>query len=218
MEDFNQEHMDNGYSDASSKMQNRKSYDSSSGTIAVMKDNPLPDNPLAFGLNSTGFSLGAAIEKARVRAALSVEALEVQKNAIVQGMRQQVDLALHSRQLSNNAVKMETYERALVNKTDLVQRLEKRLDEIVNALKSSEISAIMAAEEDAQQRRLEVTEKLQKGAFGEKAAASLMALIEEQVEYKARSALLRCREFLGQTEQEMLQSVREFKVDMRGTV
>jgi len=218
MENFNQERVNTGYSNASSTKQDRKSYDSSSDTIAVMKDNPLPDNPLEVGLNSNGFTLGTALAKARTRAALSAEALDVYKSALVQRMRQQADLALHGHQLATNAAKMETYERALVNKTDLVQRLEKRLDEIINALKSSEISAVMAAEEDAQLRRLEVVEKVNQGVFGEKAAGNLTALIEEQLEYKVRCAMLRCSEFLGQTEQEMMQSVREFKVDMSGVI
>jgi len=82
-------------------------------------------------------------------------------------------------------------------------------------MKDGELYAVVAAEEEAQRRRLEILQKVEAGTFDTAAAERLIALIDEHRLYKAHAALDRGAEFLGELKRQMNATIRALELDSK---
>lgn len=176
---------------------------------------PLPDNPLVSSLNTTAFSIGGVLNRARTRAELSCEALGLYKHLAITAMRQQVDVLLQGGELIASAKKRQQFEAFLAANAELVDRLWDRLEETVNAMKDGELRAVIAAEEEAQLRRAGIAKKVESQAIDAAAGERLAELIDEHRIYKAAAALDRCAEFLDELKRQMTMTIRALESDTR---
>lgn len=182
-------------------------------TLAI--DDPLPDNPIGSGLSVSGLSLSGVVNRARTRAELSREALAIYRHAATECMRQQAEVILQARELKASNLKRSQFEAFLGANAELVDRLWNRLEDAVNNMKDAELLAIIKAEEQAMSRKQEIEEKVGAGVIDSEAGARLLAVIDEHRLFKARAALDRCGEFLGELRGQMMMTIRSLEVDTK---
>lgn len=181
--------------------------------IRTAISDPLPTDALRTGLNGASFSIRGAMQRARTRAELSREAYALYKTAVVESMRQQIDVLIQGRELTASAQKRAQFEAFLATNTELVDRLWARLETAVNSMKDSELEAILSAEEEAQRRKAEIERRVADGHLDEAAAERVLGVVDEHRLFKASAAFERCTEFLEELKSQFLMTIRTMEVD-----
>lgn len=179
--------------------------------VKPMVADPLPANPLATSLR--GGAITGVIARARTRAELSREALQIYKTAAIETMRAQADVLIQGRALQASAAKRVQFEAFLARNTEIVDRLVERLEVMVDTMKDGELEVIIAAEEEARVRIIDIQNRVASGRMDQAAGQRVIEVIDEHRLYKCREAMERAGEFLGELKKQLSMTIKQMEVD-----
>jgi hypothetical protein len=183
--------------------------------IAVGPD-PLPADPL--GASLAGARLTGIVHRARARAELSKEALDLYKHAAVQSMRAQVEVLVQGRNLQASAMRRAQFDAFLEQNHELVSRLWERLENMVNSMKDGELESVILAEAEARRRQTDIIARRDRGEIDPAAADRLLAVVDDHRLYKARHATARSEEFLQELARHFHETIKRLEVDAKSYV